>query len=372
VAPRSFKAIELISNAPAGAFLCAKGVGDYNSDGSMDFFLIGGPSAGTSWGANRGTADVLYTSTSSGTYQAQTFANSYWGNRCTSADLNRDEIPDVAVENIWFSDPVRVYLSSNSTGTPTLDAPASLSGSPNFAHDITHADFDGDGITDLAVVSSDGHGDYVYFGTGSGSFSNALRVSGGSRGAVAACDVNSDGYADLIIGDFYTARSLQIYINNGSGSRISLFSSAIQVTSLQRIYGIACDDIDGDGYVDLVVVQTGSGIRDLILWNSGSSPYYATSDALTLPGDESNGAEVQLADVDGDGLLDVLRSGSVCFMGSIGQCVEVHAPENGGMGDCEIPMTNGTSCTFTCDDGYVLYGITTCSSGEATLATCRR
>ena len=107
----------------------------------------------------------------------------------------------------------------------SLGNPYSLSGSPRFGHDISHGDFDGDGILDLVVVSSDNHGDYVYFGTGDGTFTSPLFVSQGSRGAVAVCDVNGDGHMDIIIGDYYSTRSLQVYVNNGSGSRTSLFSS---------------------------------------------------------------------------------------------------------------------------------------------------
>ncbi len=368
--PRSFEATELISDAPDGAFLCAKGVNDYNADGTMDFFLLGAAKMGTGWGGNHGTADVIYTSTS-GSYESKTFANSYWGHRCTSADFNRDGLADVVALNIWFSDPVRVYLNNNSSGSPTLGDPISLAGSPRFAHDIAHGDFDGDGILDIAVVSSDNHGDNIYFGTGSGSFTTPLRISSGSRGAVAVCDINGDGFVDLIIGDFYSSRSLQIYINNGSGSRTSLFHSAIQIPSLETIYGVACEDIDGDGNADIVVVQTKTGLKDMLLWNSGESPYFSTSSALTLPGDQNNSGVVQLIDVDSDGLLDIVRSGSVCFMGTVGQCVEVYAPTHGSLGNCTVPMASGESCSFTCDAGYVVDGVTTCSSGEVRTSSCR-
>ena len=368
--PRSFEATELISDAPDGAFLCAKGVNDYNADGTMDFFLLGAAKMGTGWGGNRGTADVTYTSTS-GSYESKTFANSYWGHRCTSADFNRDGLADVVALNIWFSDPVRVYLNNNSSGSPTLGDPISLADSPRFAHDIAHGDFDGDGILDIAVVSSDHHGDNIYFGTGSDSFTTPLRISSGSRGAVAVCDVNSDGFVDLIIGDFYSSRSLQIYINKGSGSRTSLFHSAIQIPSLETIYGVACEDIDGDGNADIVVVQTKTGVKDMLLWNSGESPYFSTSNALTLPGDQSNSGVVQLIDVDSDGLLDIVRSGSVCFMGTVGQCVEVYAPTHGSLGNCTVPMASGESCSFTCDAGYIADGVTTCSSGEVRTSSCR-
>ena len=366
--PRVFESDELVSNAPSGASLCVYGTGEYNGDGVMDFFLVGAASPGTSWGSSRGTADVLYTSKTDGSFEAKSYANNYWGNRCTSADFNNDLLQDAAVSNVWFSDPVRVYVSSNATGTGVLGNPYSLSGSPRFGHDISHGDFDGDGILDLVVVSSDNHGDYVYFGTGDGTFTSPLFVSQGSRGAVAVCDVNGDGHMDIIIGDYYSNRSLQVYVNNGSGSRTSLFSS-VQIQGLSVVYGLACADIDHDGDADLVI-----GGR-FVLWNSGQSPYFSTSEALSLPPKSRNGNYIEyatrLVDVDGDGLLDIVSNKWMCFAGTAGQCLNVTAPAHGSLGDCVAPLMDGASCRPACDEGYEIVASATCSSGQFTPATCR-
>jgi len=367
--PRVFESDELVSNAPSGASLCVYGTGEYNGDGVMDFFLVGAASPGTSWGSSRGTADVLYTSKTDGSFEAKSYINNYWGNRCTSADFNNDLLQDAAVSNVWFSDPVRVYVSSNATGTGVLGNPYSLSGSPRFGHDISHGDFDGDGILDLVVVSSDNHGDYVYFGTGDGTFTSPLFVSQGSRGAVAVCDVNGDGHMDIIIGDYYSTRSLQVYVNNGSGSRTSLFSS-VQIQGLSVVYGLACADIDHDGDADLVI-----GGR-FVLWNSGQSPYFSTSEALSLPPKSRNGNYIEyatrLVDVDGDGLLDIVSNKWMCFAGTAGQCLEVNAPAHGSLGDCVAPLMDGASCRPACDDGYEIVASANCSSGQFTPAVCRR
>jgi surface protein len=46
-------------------------------------------------------------------------------------------------------------------------------------------------------------------------------------------------------------------------------------------------------------------------------------------------------------------------------------PENGGVGDCPISLPSGSSCQPTCDEGYIVSGVSSCSLGTLTTATCR-
>ena len=115
-----------------GARLCLRGVSDFNHDGENDFFLVGSGGS-TSWGGGRGTADVVNTSTStSNAFTAYTFANTYWGNRCDAVDLNGDGFQDVAIENVWFSDPAVVYLNSaqGPDASAVFEQPDLIDGSP--------------------------------------------------------------------------------------------------------------------------------------------------------------------------------------------------------------------------------------------------
>ena len=49
----------------------------------------------------------------------------------------------------------------------------------------------------------------------------------------------------------------------------------------------------------------------------------------------------------------------------------VEAPENGGVGDCPSSLPSGSSCQPTCDEGYIVSGVSSCSLGTLTAATCR-
>ena len=46
-------------------------------------------------------------------------------------------------------------------------------------------------------------------------------------------------------------------------------------------------------------------------------------------------------------------------------------PENGGVGDCPSSLPSGSSCQPTCDEGYIVSGLSSCSLGTVTAATCR-
>ena len=46
-------------------------------------------------------------------------------------------------------------------------------------------------------------------------------------------------------------------------------------------------------------------------------------------------------------------------------------PENGGVGDCPSSLPSGSSCQPTCDEGYIVSGVSSCSLGTLTTATCR-
>jgi len=52
-------------------------------------------------------------------------------------------------------------------------------------------------------------------------------------------------------------------------------------------------------------------------------------------------------------------------------CLQIQAPVRGFMGDCEQDMTHGSSCTFTCEDGYYIDGNTTCSFGNVFVGICK-
>jgi hypothetical protein len=92
------------------------------------------------------------------------------------ADFNHDGIPDLAVSD-WRASTVKVLLGTgNGSFQSGWSSPLRLAGTTPH---LSAADFNGDGVTDLAVVYSDDDGDTfdVMLGDGHGGFSPSPQLS---------------------------------------------------------------------------------------------------------------------------------------------------------------------------------------------------
>ena len=350
---------------------------DLDKDGYPDSIFLG---KAASW-RNGGSSDLVYfggsATSGSGTTTSMTLSGNEnrFSNRCAVGDLNGDGALDIAIVNIYFGQKDVVFLNQGARGFgPALDLSTS-----GFGHDIKIADIDQDGIADVIVSQSDSAGEYVLYGVGDGTFTNAYRFNSGSTGAVEVCDLNGDGYPDVITGDFYSSRGIKLYMNKGSSAtgRSSQFQSAIVLsTSYQRVYGIACGDIDGDGDNDLVIAQTETNAAAIYFENiftSGGSFSQASMSgpAGTAIASLTNANQISLFDVDGDGNLDLIGGGKVCFnsnpASNPASCDASGAITNGAPGSgCTSTLAHGTSCSPTCDSGYTLSGTRSCSAGTLT------
>ncbi|NYF78510.1 FG-GAP repeat domain-containing protein [Granulicella arctica] len=136
--------------------------GDFNHDGTPDLII----------GSEDGTVQLVLGDGNGGLSPARTIAHLDSVVSIAVADLNHDGIPDLAITD-WRASNVTVLLG-NGTGAfhPTFSAPLRMGGTtPHLAI----ADFNGDGIPDLAVVYDEDDGDTydVLLGNGTGVFTPA-------------------------------------------------------------------------------------------------------------------------------------------------------------------------------------------------------
>ncbi|HLZ07562.1 MAG TPA: VCBS repeat-containing protein, partial [Chloroflexota bacterium] len=130
------------------------------------------------------------------------------------------------------------------------------------------ADFNNDGILDLAIMSQGGDsgsaGDVkLYLGNGDGTFQKALvDVVGGLPVAIALGDFNRDGILDFVTTDYF-ANTASISLGNGDGT----FQSPVPYGVGSGPYYIAAADFNNDHSLDLAVVNDNDNTVSVLLGN---------------------------------------------------------------------------------------------------------
>jgi hypothetical protein len=183
---------------------------------------------------------------------------------------------------------------------------------------LTLGDVDGDGDLDLlssnfatSTVSVRLNGGNA-LGSGLGIFSNGSDVVvGASPIGVAVGDVDGDGDLDLLCAN-YAGGTVSVLLNGGdaTGTNTGTFSNGSTVTVGTSPINIAVADVDGDGDLDFLTASYLSTGTVSVRLNGGN----ASGGGL---GTFSNGSTVNVGsspfnlttgDVDGDGDLDLLTS----------------------------------------------------------------
>ena len=224
-----------------------------------------------------------------------TFGRAAWETRNASvADLNGDGQPDIIVAN--RTDKGANYICLNK-GKGRFDADC-LAFSHESATTITPADFDRDGLIDLAVPHRDGGQSYVYLNGGNATFSNLRRVPFGPPDAAfrmaEAVDLDGDGSLDIVASD--ERRGVAVYFGQDGA-----FSSGIAIDDGKVTpYALTGSDLNGDGKVDVIVGHVEA--PSTVYFNDGSGRHYSPVHFGDAKGAVYGFA---IADLDHDGLLDI-------------------------------------------------------------------
>jgi hypothetical protein len=268
-----------------------------------------------------------------------------WG---TTLDVNGDGYADVAMAGSSAADGgtvpvVKVYLGgpTGPSTTPTTILADPMSDTFRAFGDAIESagDVNGDGYADLLVGSKPYT--YVFFGGPSGlagAPATTLYEGNNQFGTVVSSigDFNGDGYADVIVSDYYYTPSALVgspvgitYVFLGGVAGLSATPSlSIMGTESppgQSGWALAgVGDVNGDGYGDFVV---GAPFADQASVYYGSGPNTGTIGARTLldPNDHQGGAAqdgfgstIAGGDLNGDGYSDVIVDGYAFLGGPAG------------------------------------------------------
>ena len=192
------------------------------------------------------------------------------------ADFNLDGIPDLATAS-GGGNSVTVLLGNGTGGFSIAPGSPVPTGSGQLG--IVTGDFNGDGIPDLAAGNSASGVTTVtiLLGNGQGGFSPGTAVSlspGTGPIALAAGDFNGDGMLDLVVADRVNS-NVTILLGNGKGSFAPTPASPITLGAAYIGPGsIVVGDFNDDGFQDLAIAnQTSNNITILMgTGNGGFTP----------------------------------------------------------------------------------------------------
>jgi len=176
-------------------------------------------------------------------------------------------------------------------------------------HLVALGDLDGDGTLDAAVTSHDSNAVTLLRGNSHGRFAPfpASPLPTGSpdpphNHGLALADLDGDGHLDLLFGN-QDAGSIAVLL--GDGHVAFKPAPGLPVAVGRRPYPFAVGDLDGDGAPDLAVSDLGGEAVTLLRGDGrGAFTPFPSSPLPTLP----SPFHVTLADLDGDGNLDLVTS----------------------------------------------------------------
>jgi hypothetical protein len=223
--------------------------GDFNNDGNPDLAVEG---AGFIT-VLRGNGD--HTFQAAANYDGlNSAASSYLGrflNSLTTGDFDQDGKLDFAALSYGFIDGVTIFLGIGDF-TFRSDLRYLL---PNHPSHIVSADFNKDGIPDLATVSLGQDFLSILIGIGNGRFENRVDYPPGHMPAhIAVGDLNNDGNIDIATANLYS-ENISVRYGNGNGT----FNSP-HFYGTSGAFALVIGDWNKDGTKDLTAGGKQSGM----------------------------------------------------------------------------------------------------------------
>jgi hypothetical protein len=287
-------------------------VADLDGDGRLDIIALNADNNVISILRNTGSPGIL-TTNSFATRIDLPAGNSMRG--LAVQDLNGDGKPDIVAANNG-DNTISIFQNISTIGNIAFTTRVNFT--TGFGPvGVAIGDFDGDGKPDLAVVNANsvtisvfqnimGAGDNIK----TNSFAPKVDFPALTAGyAIAIGDMDGDSKLDLVVGSGSGSQAISVYRNTATVGSITTNSFAAQVNFAAPgwVNAVALADLDGDGKLDIVLVSELPSV--LSIFNNVSVPGSFTTASLAGRVDYSAGNDpggIAVGDLNGDGRPDIV------------------------------------------------------------------
>jgi flagellin-like hook-associated protein FlgL len=195
---------------------------------------------------------------------------------------------------------------ARTVGTGTYTASSTLPSAPGTIFWRTAADYNGDGNTDQIYYSLSTSRMHVALGNGNGTFKGGTSYYVGNSdsnyvNSAESIDINGDGALDILT-TTSTDNAIAILFGNGNGTFKAPVSYGPITSNGLYLMDARYGDINGDGYGDIVTSGSGGQVDLRFLLGNGNGTFKAAASQVINAGL----MDIDLADVNGDGILDVI------------------------------------------------------------------
>jgi len=280
------------SNFDAAMSVCAR---DIDTDGDLDVVASAFFGDAVAWWRNEGGTPLQW---------SKHMIDDSFDGPCEifAADLDLDGDGDV-LGSAYEGDEIAWWR--NEGGDPPVWTKFVISDAFDGAHEVCAADMDDDG--DIDVMGAAAEGDLVVLWRNDGGdpvqWSTHIIDDAFDYGCrLAISDVDADGVKD-VVGAAWNAQEIAWWRRDSVAS--DTWAKQLIATGFTGIHGLATDDMDRDGDID--VIGAAMDLGDIRMWrNDGGDP--ASWSEQLICGNFTGAGYVVAGDVDGDGDPDIAGS----------------------------------------------------------------